>query len=136
MISSPHEVILEKAIGAAALRHKVIANNIANVNTPLFKRSEVLFEEQLQQALTSNQNNTLPLTVTHQNHLQQQPVNLTLSPEVKQVLDNSLRTDGNNVDIDIETANMAKNNIYYDATIQQINRYYSTIKSVIQEGRR
>ena len=47
ILASPKIDILQKAVGAATLRQKVISDNIANVNTPQFKKSEVQFEELL-----------------------------------------------------------------------------------------
>jgi len=133
-ISSSQELsVLEAALAGAALRHKVISNNIANVNTPLFKKSEVHFEEQLQQLLNDSPEKKLPLTITNERHLL--PKQSPSVPYVTVVGDTSYRTDGNNVDIDVETANMAKNTIYYDAVAQQISRYFSDLKSVINEGR-
>ena len=135
--SVPHAALLEQAISAASIRHKVIANNIANVNTPGFKRSEVLFEDALREALEQPKKKTaLPLTTTHERHIGlKQRIN-PIGPQVRTVTENSFRTDGNNVDIDFEMAGMAKNTIYYDAAVQQLSRYYSSIKSVINEGRR
>ena len=122
--------ILEKALSASSLRQKTISNNIANVNTPGFKRSEVLFEDILQQKMSGSR---LNLAKTNERHLSTQPQ--SLAPTMRMVTDNSFRTDGNNVDIDIEMANMAKNSIYYDALAQQLSRYFTGLKSVIKEGR-
>lgn len=47
--------------------------------------------------------------------------------------DYTLRTDGNNVDIDAEMANMAKNSIYYDALAQQMTRYFSGINQPLMK---
>lgn len=132
LVASPHAYILEKSISASALRHKVISNNIANVNTPGFKKSDVIFEDILQQKLSVT--SSLPMAQTHNKHLGLRSQGL--SPAVQLAADYSLRTDGNNVDIDAEMANMAKNGIYYDALAQQLSRYYTGIKSAINEGRK
>lgn len=128
---SAQAYVLEKALSASSLRQKTISNNIANVNTPKFKRSEVLFEDILQQKMSGSQQ--LDLAKTNEKHISTQSQGL--APTMRMVADNSFRTDGNNVDIDIEMANMAKNSIYYDALAQQLSRYFSTLKSVIKEGR-
>lgn len=128
---SAQAYVLEKALSASSLRQKTISNNIANVNTPKFKRSEVLFEDILQQKMSGSQQ--LDLAKTNEKHISTQPQ--ALAPTMRMVADNSFRTDGNNVDIDIEMANMAKNSIYYDALAQQLSRYFTTLKSVIKEGR-
>lgn len=130
LLSSPQLKVLEQSLAASSLRHKVVSNNIANVNTPGFKKSDVVFESKLQDALN---NNRLAMSQTNEKHLGgRQTAGFT--PSI--VTDNySIRTDGNNVDIDAEMANLAKNTIYYDAAAQQVSIYFSNLKSVIKEGR-
>lgn len=132
LLKSTQVSVLEKALGAASLRHKVISNNIANVNTPKFKKSEVSFEDQLALALNPN---TTPIARTHARHLPLKS-GLQVEPTVNTITTTSLRSDGNNVDIDSEMASLSKNSIYYDAVAQQLNKYFSGIKSAINEGRR
>ena len=55
--------------------------------------------------------------------------------KINTITQTSYRTDGNNVDIDTEMAGMAKNNIYYNAVVQQVAGYFSGLRSVIKEGR-
>ena len=57
--------ILKKALNAASLRHQVISDNVANVNTPGFKRSDVTFQQELREALT-HPPNSLSLNTTMQ----------------------------------------------------------------------
>lgn len=132
ILSSAPASILEKALSSSALRQKVISNNIANVNTPGFKKSTVPFEDRLQAAISQTQ---LPLVQTHQNHLAAGRSGGSMAPSV--VVDNttSMRVDGNNVDIDKEMASLAKNSIYYSAVAQQMNKYYGILKSAIKEGK-
>lgn len=132
ILSSPQEVVLERALAAAALRHKVISNNIANVNTPGFKRSDVVFEDKLTAAMSAPPS---ALARTHAKHMAGRP-GAGAGPSVVTDTATSLRTDGNNVDIDAEMAGIAKNTIYYDAVAQQLGRHFSNLKSVISEGRR
>ncbi|HWR40398.1 MAG TPA: flagellar basal body rod protein FlgB [Patescibacteria group bacterium] len=124
--------VLESALGAAALRHRVISDNIANVNTPGFKKSEVNFEQQLDEAL-NGAGNKMALARTHEKHLPL--MERQMGPSIKQITNTSMRVDGNNVDIDAEMAGMAKNTIYYDALTQQIRKYFSGLRSVITGGR-
>lgn len=133
LVTSQTERVLERALAAAALRHKVIANNIANVNTPGFKKSEVSFEDKLQQALAGTH---LPLAVTNSRHLSGASDASLPMPEVYTVVNTTMRQDGNNVDIDQEMALMAENNIYYNAVAQQISNYFAGLKTAINEGRR
>lgn len=132
IMASPRIDILQKAVGAATLRQRVISDNIANVNTPQFKKSEVQFEELLAQELEPQRR--LKMARTNEAHL---PVMKKGFPEAKinTITQTSYRTDGNNVDIDTEMAGMAKNNIYYNAVVQQVSGYFSGLRSAIKEGR-
>ena len=130
-MASPRVAVLEQAVSASSLRQKVISNNIANVNTPLYKKSEVSFESMLQSAVG---NDKLPMMKTNKRHLPLQKDGIP-TPEVHVISNTSMRTDGNNVDIDVEMADLAKNNIYYNAVVQQLSGYFSGIKSAIKEGR-
>lgn len=136
--------ILEKSLAASSIRHQVISDNIANVNTPGFKRSVVAFEEELAKYLYEDKSENkdkkvkLDLTLTHKKHLDIKKNMLStpsLDPQVKIIDDNYMRVDGNNVDIDRENALMAKNNIYYQAVAKQISGYITGMQSVIQGGR-
>lgn len=114
ILQSPTHQLLSYAMDGAALRNRGIADNIANVDTPNFKRSEVLFEDQLRQLLQEPRKTT-PLKVTNPRHIQVARKPASFSPEIYQVDDLSYRNDKNNVDIDTEIAKMSKNSIYYDA---------------------
>lgn len=133
LLSAPYASVLEKAMSAASLRHKVISNNIANVNTPGFKKSEVAFEQILQRSMDSS--GGIPLTRTNLQHLPTKQGFAEINPQIHTINNTSFRNDGNNVDIDIEMAEMAKNNIYYDAVTQQMTKYFSNLKSVISGGK-
>jgi flagellar basal-body rod protein FlgB len=131
ILSSNQETVLENALSAAALRHRVISNNIANVNTPGFKRSDVVFEDQLAQAISQN---TSELSLTNDRHFPGMRSG-GFSPFVAVESNTTMRADGNNVDVDAEMANLAKNNIYYDSVAQMLSRYLTNLKAAIREGR-
>lgn len=113
--------ILKKTLDASALRQRVTAHNIANVNTKGFKRSQVVFEDKLQQEIEK--------TGSTQNIRD-------IEPEVITDNSTSMREDGNNVDIDLEMANMATNNILYNTLITQINTKLGIMRYIINEGRK
>jgi flagellar basal-body rod protein FlgB len=54
-----------------------------------------------------------------------------VNPKINMISNTTMRTDGNNVDIDSEMAGLAKNNIYYNAAVRQIGDYFTSMKSVI-----
>lgn len=124
---------LEKALDAAWLKNESISNNIANVNTPGYKKTSVLFEEQFASASAEFQIGSLK---SDKNFL---PIGNDIknisSPEVIQNSFTSARQDGNNVNVDVEMAEMAKNTIKYNALITQISKQFNNIKSAIKEGR-
>lgn len=124
--------ILTKGLNASWKRNEVISNNIANVNTPNYKKMDVKFEELLKNQLN---NKVLKGANTNERHI---PIgnNRDLNYKVSTNKDFSTRRDGNNVDIDIEMADMAKNDIYYRTLSTQLNNKVQRIKLVISEGKR
>ncbi len=123
---------LIKGMNAAALRHQVTANNLANLNTPGFQRSDVSFEGQLQKA---RQQLETPLARTHERHLPQQPPP-GIEPVIKTDTTTIRRIDGNNVDIEREMLNMVSNQLRYNSYTQQLNTRFDNWRFVINEGRR
>ncbi|EGD46036.1 flagellar basal-body rod protein FlgB [Ruminiclostridium papyrosolvens DSM 2782] len=127
--------LLEKSLNASWARNEVISQNLANVDTPNYKRKDVTFEEYLNDSLDSKR---LEGNTTDERHIPIKSKNTDkIKPEITQDnSDTSMRIDGNNVDIDSEMAYLAKNTIQYNSLIQMINSNYSRIKNVISEGRR
>lgn len=119
----------KKSLDGIWERHKAITNNIANENTPNYKRKVVSFEEELKRSV---ENNKINLKTTHKDHLSK--TNNSFSPRINEDKSLSYRIDGNNVNIDTETADLAKNTIMYDAMIKQISGEFEKIKNVITEG--
>ena len=133
IMRSPTIDYFERGLSAANLRHEVIADNLANINTPNFKRSRVVFEEILAKELYGEEGNKLPLVRTHDKHL---PVAKFEPAQARVERDDSttMRVDNNNVDIDMEMASLAKNQLYYNALARQLGGHISKIKSVMQSS--
>ncbi|MBS4009025.1 MAG: flagellar basal body rod protein FlgB [Clostridium sp.] len=127
-------LVLQKGLNAAGERQRVMAHNIANLNTPLYKRKEVRFEEELRQALLGS--TRLPLTTTHPRHMGKAPSLQDVRHEVKTDLQSSMRPDGNNVDIEREMAMLAANQLNYNALVQVLSGRQGLLRYVIHEGRR
>lgn len=119
----------KKALDGTWERHKAITNNIANENTPNYKRKVVTFEDQLKQSI---QNSRINLMKTHEKHIGSGTSNF--APRVMEDKSTSYRLDGNNVNSDTESANLAINNIMYDTLIKQVIGEFDKIKNVIAEG--
>lgn len=124
--------ILVKQMDACTLRQRVLANNIANVNTPGFKKSEVNFQQQLKAALN---NNDVGLRVTNQRHIGAANNLQWLKPEVLQATDTSMSAGENNVDIDEEMVNTAANTLLYRLTTRVNSDKVNLLSYVIKGGR-
>lgn len=133
IVNSRNFDVLQRGLQAATLRHEVISNNIANVNTPQFKRSSVVFEELLAKELMPEPTGKLEMVRTHDRHLPV-PLHGKITPEIQLEKDDTMRADGNNVDIDREMADLAKNQLYYNALATQMRGYVRRLKDVISSG--
>lgn len=134
MIDTNNLFLLERSLDAASLRQRVISDNIANVDTPYYKSKEVSFEKELQQALQSN--SKFVGYRTDPRHIEIgkfRPVHV-VRPEVLVRSNSVMNNNGNNVDIDYETINMAKNSLWQQALVQQTNGYFHKLSMAI-EGR-
>lgn len=104
--------VLTQLMDASALRHRVIAQNVANVNTPGYRRREVTFETDLAKALAT------PGPTAH------------AKPQVV-VVDGPERVDGNTVDIDREMNDLSKNALLYQAAAQIVSSRVASLRAAI-----
>ncbi|MUT66347.1 flagellar basal body rod protein FlgB [Paenibacillus sp. NEAU-GSW1] len=113
---------LESAVHAAEMRQGVLANNIANADTPNFKRSEVLFEELLEQQMGQQPERKLVGLRNNERHLHIGKTSAAASTtQISTDSATTMNNNGNNVDIEREMALLAKNQLSYNFYIQQIN---------------
>lgn len=133
VVSPGGNSVMEKSLLNDGLRHKVISNNIANANTPGFKRSDVTFYEELKKTLAVPSSELQPV-LTNSKHINGKPI-AKARTAIKMDTSTALRTDENNVDIDREMAYMAENQIHYAALAQIIGGFYTGIKNIIREGK-
>ncbi len=126
--------IAAKALHFRDLRQKLIASNLANVDTPFYKARDIAFESVLakEAAGLSERNPTLQLAKTDPRHLA--PANETTQEGAKFFLRGDLgtRNDGNSVDLDIETTEMSKNAIMVSALDAALKKEATIFKSVIE----
>lgn len=193
VLFSPLTAFTEKMLDVTTMRHRVIANNIANLNSPGFKRSEVSFKEALDQIQNSEEETTPEITeemrvpgineqllnnlslddlyVEGQQYSSDLGVGYSLSnttfsksyaraipggseydpldpraeggkamsradfiasvqPKIIQV-DDSQRQDGNNINPEIEMADMIKNTSFYNVLVSSISGDFRTLKTII-----
>lgn len=118
--------VLDKAADACSVRGKLISNNMANVNTPNYKRQDIEFNSFLEAALSDG--STLDEAVSNvQNHLME--MNGVVYTDNSTL---SYRLDGNNVSIDTEEVYQAENSIRYQALIDQMTQEFNRMKAVLK----
>ena len=118
--------VLDKAADASWIRNEVISNNIANVDTPNYKRQDVEFETYLLAQLQGANSSNLSTTVAG---MDLDSLNSTIYTDSSLL---SYRLDGNNVDIDTENVELASNQLKYQALVGSIVNEFSMIKSAMQ----
>ena len=120
-ISSVAYNLIKEDLNVSALRNKVIANNISNINTAGYKRKYVSFEDTLQNTIKS-----VSLKTTSEKHISGN----NDSGDKRIITDNSTstRSDGNNVDIDTEMVNLTANNMLYESLTTALNNRFAMNK--------
>jgi len=120
---------LERGLDYSATKGKVISQNIANIDTPNYKAKNVSFKEVFEEA----KENSIEAYRTDKRHIDFKTQ--TTHPGVFNYSNLRYRQDGNGVDMDKEQANLASNQIYYNAVVDRINGKFSTLQNVIKGGR-
>ena len=110
--------LLNKMINFSALKQKVIANNIANVNTPGYQRLEVKFEKELEEAVNTKESIS------------------DIKVEVELTKDKNLNTihrkDGNSVDIDREVSELMQNSLSYNVYLELMAKKFKIMKEAMR----
>ena len=145
--------LLQMGLNGAQKRQEAISNNIANVDTPNYKRKDVDFLSVLKKE-TNFENDSknkasnkirrpkrptkLGLSRTQDEHIDSSKnstdKNSTENFAVNTSSDTKYRNDNNNVDIDYEMAELAKTNLYYSTLAQRISGKFSNLNNVISKG--
>jgi len=116
-VTGPNDSLLMRLLDAATLRHGAIANNIANQNTPGYKRQVVLFEEVLEDAMANGKSDLS----------RYQPLEMTdlVTPP---------RSDGNNVTAELEQVADQENRMLYETYLTILQGRYSLMNTAITGG--
>lgn len=120
--------VLKAAADASWTREEVLTNNIANVDTPNYKRQDVDFTTYLRSALSRTNGGSSSLT-NRVNNLNYNDI------AIRTYTDNSTlsyRLDGNNVDLSTENVELASEQIDYNALIDSMNNEFSRFKTVLK----
>ena len=128
-------MLLQKSMDALALQHNVIANNIANIDTPNFKRTVVSFQDQLRAAVNKPENTFLWRTNPMHFPIEKQVSLKDFQPQARTITETIGRNDGNNVDMEMEQAILAENNLLYNSLADVTSRYLAGLRHAISEGK-
>lgn len=115
----PHSDNLQRALGRTSQRQGLVSNNLANVNTPGFKRQDVDFGIVLEGA-------------QNQSRLDQAKRRLGQSPETFRGI---VRVDGSSVNVESEMTALAETELRYEMLSEMTRRYFSGLRDTIREGR-
>lgn len=118
--------VLDKAMDASWLRNEAISNNLANADTPGYKRQDVNFEVQLAKALRHSRYKTMDAKVSDLKMNRLNPIAYT------DYAGFSYRIDGNNVDPDTEGVYLAKNQVVYQGLYQSVSEEFKNLKAVMK----
>ena len=137
-ISKIHGLI-ENALDYRANRQDMIASNIANADTPFYKPRDIRFEDALAEKkadIMGNHSNKLALAQTNSAHIPLQNESSSYKPTTFFRDGHMARNDGNSVDIDVETTEMSKNSVMFNALIQANKKDSAIFKSVIEASQK
>lgn len=118
--------VLEKACDASWTRNSVISNNIANVDTPGYKRKDVQFEDYLM--------NEIGYTNSLDDEVANADLDALTSTTYTEYAGMDYRIDGNNVDIDTESAELAKNQIKYYTMLDSVSQEFGRLNMVTRSS--
>lgn len=114
MFDSVTAVAMRSALDALSLRQRVIADNVANINTPNYHAKRVSFEEELSRAVAQGESATA-----------------AVKPAVQQSLEPT-RTDGNNVNLDTETLSNIDTVLRYQVATRAVGDSFNAIRTAIR----
>jgi flagellar basal-body rod protein FlgB len=126
--------ILSRVLDFRSANHSVISGNLANIDTPGFKPTELSFDEALRQAV---ERDILPLRTTERGHFSHFVGNGFPARDSFDLEDKAFTSiEGDYLDIDREMATLAENNILYEANTRLLAKKFQALRAAIEEGRR
>jgi len=134
-ISKAYDLMAE-GLNARALRQKMISSNIANIDTPFYKARDIDFESALSQKAKKvfdiDNDKKLKMAKTDPKHLDSISFGSSQKPTIFFRDGHIARNDANTVDLDIETTQMSKNAIMFNALSAALKKDSQLFKAVIE----
>lgn len=126
LFSDVSTVTAKLALDGLSLRQETISRNIANIDTPGYQAQTVDFQSTLARLVDNNI--LLPLEITDKAHLTTKGNELNFSTSLRP--GGSYRADQNNVDVDVEMADMSEAGIQYQAISQALSKKLMLLKTL------
>jgi flagellar basal-body rod protein FlgB len=128
--------LMEAALSARAQRQDMIAGNIANIDTPFYKARDIDFEsaliEKTKEMYSKNDVKELQMAQTNGKHMSAYH-SIDSSKSTIYLRDGHMaRNDGNTVDLDIETTELSKNSVMFNALTAALKKNSTIFKSVLE----
>lgn len=136
-VTSKSNTLLEAGLNARAMRQDLVSSNIANIDTPFYKARDVDFEtaliEKKKEIYGENSAATkLEMAQTDASHLSGTS-GFDSSKSTVYLRDGHMaRNDGNTVDLDVETSELGKNAMMFNALASGLQKNGLIFKSVIE----
>ena len=138
-ITNPSYVLVKDAMAFRKARNELINSNIANIDTPFYKARDIRFEAHLskkaQDIYNFNESKVLQLAKSNYAHMQAQDIDNLEKTQVFFRDGHLARNDGNSVDLDVETTELSKNNMMYNAVIEALKKETQIFKAVISASK-
>jgi len=130
LVADTTTIALEKALDGTALQHRLIANNLANLETPGFVASHARFEEVLRSALADERAAGGLRTGTRASPLDE------VQPYVVRTTATPAGPDGNNVDIEAEMTALSESSLRYETLTRLLTKKLRMVGVAIGDGKR
>jgi len=126
--------LMRRGMDVAVVRRNVIANNLANAETPEFKRTVVNFESELARALASERVKPPVQFLSDPRHIPFYQPRDYRSVRPRQVLDylSTAKSNGNNVDVEEEGMQAQQNQLLYQTLATAIGAQYNLVNLVLR----
>ncbi|RUM87157.1 MAG: flagellar basal body rod protein FlgB [Thermodesulfatator sp.] len=118
--------VVSESLRLRTLRHEVLASNVANVDTPGYRRKDIPFRKLMEAYLGEGE---LPLKRTRKRHLSRAKI-----PPEPQALEAPETGTPNNVSLEEEMSRLMENHLLYQATLQALKKEIEMLREAITEG--
>jgi len=123
--------LIEKGMDLRLQRQNLLASNLANVNTPGYRRKDITFEDKLRSAMEMK---GMSVSRTSENHLGGGRNLVAVAPDLVIPARTAINNDLNSVDMESELSQMSRNRLLYEVLIQAMTKKMQLLEYTIREA--